>query len=662
MQKIRLSAVVPALRRGLLAALLLVAGRAWGQSPHLRQQWALLEQQPAGSPGRVRALWHLAWESELPPERQDSLAALATAAGRRLGTPADTLPGAVWTARRLVYAGQMAPAEARLRALLPAARQLPDPWLRVQVLLLLARNHWGTATHARAETYLQQAWALVRRQPDPALRARVAWLLGTFYVDSGTALEWFFRSLPLAERAGDQALLVNILGSIGYHYQELRGLDQAQLYYERALALARGLHSPPILCRALVVSSGLLVARGELALARRQYREASTLATLRNTQFTIANNLATVYQLSSMPDSALHYARQARGLAQSLYDTYLNYSTLAHLFLETKQLDSARVYGQRAYAQHPPDTLQLAMRDLCEVLARTHAGLGEWRPAYVFQRRLQAYRDSLSSATMRARADVAQQRYTLEQLQLRDQELARLRRQRTLTLTAAAALLGLALTVGGVLLVRRRQARRLEALRTRLAADLHDDVGALLTQLAFDTAVLQGQPDTGADQQPRLARMATASQQAVRQLREVVWSIDSRHDSFASLLDRLRDYAHEVLPPAGVEVDFRAAPELYARQLAAPARQGLYLIYKEALHNLVKHARATEATIRLGAVGRALELTVDDDGPSAPPATLPRHHGLDNMARRARELGGHMAYEAAPGGTGWRVRLTLPLG
>jgi signal transduction histidine kinase len=656
---------VPVLRGALLSWLLLAGLLAAGQSRHLRQQWQQLARQPAESPARAQALWHLAWESELPPARQDSLAAVA----RQLSCATDTLPAAVWTARRLVYAGQFAPAQARLLATLPAAQRRPDAWLHLQVLLLLARNQWGTATHARAETYLRRAWALARRQPDPAPQARVAWLLGTYYVDSGKALDWFFRSLPLAEQAGDEALQVNILSSIGYHYQQLADLTQAQTYYDRALTLARPLRSAPALCRALMMSSDLYVARGELARARRQYQEARRYAPLRNTRFTIAANLAALYLQANAPDSALPYARQARQLAQSRYDVHLSYGTLARLFLQAGQLDSARAYGLRAYAQHPADTLHPAMRDLCAVLAETYARQGHWQAAYGFQRRFQAYQDSLGSARVRSQADEAQRRYALgqyqqqQQLQLQHQrELARLRGQRTLALTGLAGLLLLGATAGGGVYLRRRQHQRLEALRTQLAANLHDEVGALLTQLAFDTAVLQEQPATAADQQPRLARMARASQQAVRQLREVVWSVDSRHDSFASLLDRLRDYAHEVLPAAGVEVDFRAAPELYAKQLAPAARQELYLIYKEALHNLVKHAGASEATIRLEMTGGGLELTVDDDGPTIPGPDLPLHRGLDNMRRRARELGGRVAFEPAPDGTGWRVRLELPLG
>jgi signal transduction histidine kinase len=83
-------------------------------------------------------------------------------------------------------------------------------------------------------------------------------------------------------------------------------------------------------------------------------------------------------------------------------------------------------------------------------------------------------------------------------------------------------------------------------------------------------------------------------------MRDVVWSVDAQNDSLPALLDRMRDHAHEVLPPPSVEVDFFVTRTCRPEPLSL-ARQHLYLIFKEALHNVVKHAQASRVTIRLAA-------------------------------------------------------------
>ena len=212
---------------------------------------------------------------------------------------------------------------------------------------------------------------------------------------------------------------------------------------------------------------------------------------------------------------------------------------------------------------------------------------------------------------------------------------------------------------------RMAQLRREHALRTRIAADLHDDVGALLSQIALQTDLLH-EGLTPADQQAaQLAEVADSSRMAVRQLNDVVWSLDAHNDTLPGLLSRLRDYAHDVLHPTGRPVRFRTG-EVPAVELPAEVRRHLYLIYKEALHNILKYAPAGAAvTVGLHYTADQLELTVENDGlPPEPGAPVPagRHsgHGLRNIRERAAALRGHATTGARPEG-GFAVRVSVPL-
>ena len=121
----------------------------------------------------------------------------------------------------------------------------------------------------------------------------------------------------------------------------------------------------------------------------------------------------------------------------------------------------------------------------------------------------------------------------------------------------------------------------------------------------------------------------------------------------------MRDHAQEVLPPAGLDVQFRVPADLPDPALAPALRHNFYLIYKEALHNVVKHARATTVTVQLAAAAGGLALTVADDGRGHDGRPRPGGRGLANMQARARAVGGTVRYE--PWATGFAVVVAVPL-
>jgi signal transduction histidine kinase len=345
---------------------------------------------------------------------------------------------------------------------------------------------------------------------------------------------------------------------------------------------------------------------------------------------------------------------------------------LAQTWLATARPDSALRYAALSLAAARPDHLRAQARDAALALAQASDQLGEGRAAYRYQVLAGAYADSIAGEDARRRAAALQVRAARGQqqsqiallqqrarLQRQQQELERLRGRQQLVGLAALAAAGLALA--GYLLwrYRRREARRQEALRTRIAADLHDEVGSMLTQISMQSTLLREGRHAPAQQQTYLDQMADASRRAARQMSDAVWSIDARYDSAASLLDRLRDHAHEVLPPAGVEFDFGAEAAVEAAAVPLATRQALYYIYKEALHNVVKHARAQQVRVRVRLLGGQLELAIRDDGRGTVAASRPGGQGLPNMRMRAQAVGGTVQLE--PGGPGLGLVVRLPL-
>jgi signal transduction histidine kinase len=156
-----------------------------------------------------------------------------------------------------------------------------------------------------------------------------------------------------------------------------------------------------------------------------------------------------------------------------------------------------------------------------------------------------------------------------------------------------------------------------------------------------------------------LGRIATLSRESVDAMGDIVWAIDPHRDTPTHLAQRLRRLASDLLPAYGIEVGFEIA-EARTPRLGADVRREVFLIFKEALHNITRHARASRVDVALTISPRRLELVVEDNGCGFDPAAARDGQGLRSMTRRAHGLGGTLAVTSSAG-TGARVILTVPL-
>lgn len=214
---------------------------------------------------------------------------------------------------------------------------------------------------------------------------------------------------------------------------------------------------------------------------------------------------------------------------------------------------------------------------------------------------------------------------------------------------------------------RRRLQRQIEAMerqhelereRARIAQDIHDDVGATLSRIA-----MLSQPARGDLAKPErtatvLASIYTTAREVTRSLDEIVWAVDPRHDTLDSLADYMGRYAQDFLAAAGVRCRLDLPATVPAWPLTAETRHNLFLAFKEALHNAVKHAAATEVHIALRVDPASFTLVVRDNGRGLEAAPAEPHgsdrlvsgHGLANMKRRLARIGGRCDIAAAAGG------------
>jgi ligand-binding sensor domain-containing protein/signal transduction histidine kinase len=226
---------------------------------------------------------------------------------------------------------------------------------------------------------------------------------------------------------------------------------------------------------------------------------------------------------------------------------------------------------------------------------------------------------------------------------------------------------------------RRRMRRRLERAerqrdiereRSRIAKDIHDDLGASLTRIAMLSQSDRGEAQLPESMAKNLDRIFATARELTRAMDEIVWAVNPRHDRLDSLASYLSRFANEYLSVSEIRCRLNLPLHLPTLPVTAEVRHNLFLAFKEALHNIVKHAAANEVRVELKLESVRLTLQVADDGHGFDPATPADGHaavgriacgnGLANMQRRLVEIGGACEIHSEPG-RGTTVTFTVPL-
>jgi signal transduction histidine kinase/ligand-binding sensor domain-containing protein len=246
----------------------------------------------------------------------------------------------------------------------------------------------------------------------------------------------------------------------------------------------------------------------------------------------------------------------------------------------------------------------------------------------------------------------------------------------------ALASASVVMMVGGSVLVatRRRMRLKMEVLerqqavereRTRIANDIHDDLGASLTRISMLGQSARSELAASPDAAKHVDQICSVARDLTRAMDEIVWAVNPEHDSLDSLAIYLGKYAQDYLRSAGIRSRLKMPEELPSWTITAEVRHNLFLAFKEALNNVVKHSGASEVSVKLTLGAKGFVLAAQDNGRgfnvdlasacgSADPDRVEGGHGLANMRLRLEEIGGGCEIRSAPK-AGTSVTFTVPL-
>jgi signal transduction histidine kinase/ligand-binding sensor domain-containing protein len=225
---------------------------------------------------------------------------------------------------------------------------------------------------------------------------------------------------------------------------------------------------------------------------------------------------------------------------------------------------------------------------------------------------------------------------------------------------------------GGVLMVARLRMRRklarleqanaLERERTRISRDLHDDLGARLTQMALQTDLAADDPVVPAEVRTQIKEVSAQARSAVQSLDETVWMINPRKDTLSQVVAYIAQYAEQFFRATPINCRMDIVRDLPDCSMPGNLRRDILMLVKEALNNAQKHAGASEVRLRVAVRQRILRISIRDNGKGFAADSAKAHrHGLGNIRQRAEAAGIRASIHSRPG-VGTLVALRIRLG
>ena len=347
--------------------------------------------------------------------------------------------------------------------------------------------------------------------------------------------------------------------------------------------------------------------------------------------------LANAYAGKNNYDSALLYYRRGISLAvQTNTQVHLidNYYGIAEVYKVKRNLDSAlwylkKILNEKVIKTYPAGLLNAAMMisEIYESKNMTDSTLKYLKTAIVIK-------DSLFS---RQKTIAVQNLIYKEQEKQKELEAFKAQYRNQLKMYALIAGLVVLMIAMGVFLRNRRQ-KQLQRVRNSIAEDLHDDIGSTLSSISIMSELAKIKSPEASTLLSSIGESTILMQE---NMSDIVWAIKAENDRLENVLQRMYQFASEILEAKNISVDFRSDENLSASKLTMKQRKSLYLFFKEAINNAAKHSDAKNVMVNIFQKGSDIEMTIKDDGKGFD-ATQPSYgNGMTTLRKRVEDLRGH---------------------
>jgi signal transduction histidine kinase len=202
------------------------------------------------------------------------------------------------------------------------------------------------------------------------------------------------------------------------------------------------------------------------------------------------------------------------------------------------------------------------------------------------------------------------------------------------------------------------QQRALERERLRIAQDIHDDLGARVTEISLLSGMAENNAGFSAQARAEFCRISLKSRNLVAALYETVWAVNPENDNLEAVGNYLRQRINNQCTQAQLRCRLHISPLPRDVEISSRIRHNISMAAREAMHNVIKYAKASQVTVHISFAEMLLTVSIQDDGCGFDVMTNPTGHGLVNMKRRLEDIGGTCLIESSPK-TGTKVQFRL---
>lgn len=449
-----------------------------------------------------------------------------------------------------------------------------------------------------------------------------------FYGKYKEALIYFQKVLDIETRAGNLTGMAISENNIGMVYDDTKQYQVAEDHYKKGLAYAEKANYK-LLQTDLLTNLGLIYRKiNEYDRAEKYLQRSVAICKeigVRIPLKTIYHNLGDVY-----------FFRQ-------------NYAQAERYYMDALEI---------AKETENPEYLYTANLALAELYEET----GDFKSAYSYRVASEMSKDSVFKLETAQNTEEMLRKYEAEK---REQEIKLLNIQNEKTSLVNKSLMGggvaLILLTGlsTVYLLNRNKLKRLEEsqkLRNKIASDLHDEIGSTLSSIMLISDMAKKKE--GSDQR-MFSKINSDSKTVMESVDEIIWSVSPVHDNLQGIILRIREFIIPLAESAGFQFEIHADSRIGLLNLSADVRRNLYLIIKEAVNNLAKYSGATHANLSFERGKNTLRVLIQDNGQGFDTRMETGRNGLNNMKRRAKEVGARLDITSSASGT--VISLDVPL-
>ncbi len=564
--------------------------------------------------------------------------------------------------------------------------------LKVRMGALLADkgnyNEGLKYTHEALELYKKLLWPATESYRKEILRKMGAAynVIGHNNISQGNYPEGLKNSLlalKLREQIGDKKGISDTEYNLGNIYYYQHNYDEALKHYNVSLKLSKELGIKKDI-------SSVYNMIGVVYFAQNKYADAFKNSMLslkineeiddKRTMIDLYANLGDIMDKQANYSEALRYYHISLKTSDAIHNNEMLpfiYNRLAGIYLKQKRINDASLYLNKALAISVSGGSLENLKLTYENLARLDSAKGDYNTAFKHYKLFVAARDSMFNIENARKITQLQMQYdfdkkedSLKQNHFITETKLQAQKNQKYFYWGGLVMLALLLFFAFNNFLNQKKINRLAAdahakqktelelqnlqillsERLRISSELHDEIGATLSGISMYSHLTKEQMRLAqpAEVEKSLNIMQQSSGEMVNKLNDIVWLLNPGQDTLQKLIQRLEEYAEEMTAIKNMKLQTSVQDQFLARSLPVESRRNIYLFCKEAINNAVKYSEAGLLELTVKENNQLLEITISDNGKGFDAENVKRGNGLDNMQKRADELGADFRIKSKP--------------